>query len=75
MFAPNPTLMPGTVFEPTASVLTGKKKFGTNNMGKKADSSQAEWERHTKGFGSKMLGKMGFKPGEGLGKNHHVRNP
>ncbi|XP_031564669.1 tuftelin-interacting protein 11-like [Actinia tenebrosa] len=34
---------------------TGGKEFGS-------------WEKHTKGFGMKMLHKMGYQPGQGLGK-------
>jgi G patch domain-containing protein 2 len=32
-------------------------------------SGVGSFERHTKGFGSKMMVKMGFVPGSGLGKD------
>jgi len=35
----------------------------------KIDSKFAEFERHTKGFGLKMLQKYGYKVGKGLGKS------
>lgn len=32
-----------------------------------------DWEQHTKGFGSRMLSRMGYRRGEGLGKEKQVK--
>lgn len=38
------------------------------NLSDETESSIGAWEVHTKGFGSRMLSKMGFQKGSGLGK-------
>ncbi|XP_065564927.1 uncharacterized protein LOC136030151 isoform X2 [Artemia franciscana] len=38
-----------------------------------ATSAIGEWETHTKGFGSKMMAKLGYVMGSGLGKNGEGR--
>eukprot|EP00049_Salpingoeca_infusionum_P007174 m.116434 g.116434 ORF g.116434 m.116434 type:complete len:805 (-) comp13610_c0_seq1:83-2497(-) len=43
---------------------------------KKVDKSFAQFEKHTKGFGQKMMMKMGWKPGEGIGiAKHGITQP
>ncbi|ETE71201.1 Tuftelin-interacting protein 11, partial [Ophiophagus hannah] len=52
--------MQGGNFKPSQKGFAG---------GSKSFADFGSWERHTKGIGQKLLQKMGYVPGRGLGKN------
>ena len=52
---------------------TMEEKSFTQRRTKPTDPNLAQWEKHTKGIGMKLLSKMGFKAGEGLGSGKNGR--
>jgi tuftelin-interacting protein 11 len=61
--------------KPTASTTKSSSRRKPNTLSEKrkkdlmiSDRDWGKWEKHSSGFGSRMMKKMGYVPGRGLGK-------
>lgn len=59
----------------TAGGGPGVRAAGGKGVGEPVDAYVfGDWEQHTKGFGSRMMNRMGYRRGEGLGREKQVGN-
>lgn len=51
-----------------------ERQASTSGKAPNLDPKVGTFEAHTKGIGAKLMASMGYKPGEGLGRNRHAHN-